>query len=71
MDIRIVEVQLEIREQYINRIGADSEVSIGSRGLIGDSFIDISPGALGGRPPRRGANTTLLKAFSVRDFARS
>jgi phospholipid/cholesterol/gamma-HCH transport system substrate-binding protein len=54
MDIRIVEVQLEIREQYINRIGADSEVSISSRGLIGDSFIDISPGALGGRPPQRG-----------------
>jgi phospholipid/cholesterol/gamma-HCH transport system substrate-binding protein len=54
MDIRIVEVQLEIREQYINRISGDSEVSISSRGLIGDSFIDISPGALGGRPPRRG-----------------
>ena len=54
MDIRIVEVQLEIREQYINRISGDSEVSISSRGLIGDSFIDISPGTLGGRPPRRG-----------------
>jgi phospholipid/cholesterol/gamma-HCH transport system substrate-binding protein len=54
MDIRIVEVQLEIREQYIQRISSDSEVSISSRGLIGDSFIDISPGALGGRPQRRG-----------------
>jgi phospholipid/cholesterol/gamma-HCH transport system substrate-binding protein len=54
MDIRMVEVQLEIRQQYINRIGGDSEVSIESRGLIGDSFINISPGTLGGRPPQRG-----------------
>jgi len=54
LDIRIVEVQLEIRQQYLNRLGADSEVSIDSRGLIGDSFIDISPGTLGGLPPKRG-----------------
>jgi phospholipid/cholesterol/gamma-HCH transport system substrate-binding protein len=53
-DIRIVEVQLEIRQQYINRIGRDSEVSISSRGLIGDSFIDITPGTYGGLPPKRG-----------------
>ncbi len=53
-DIRIVEVQLEIRQQYLNRISRDSEVSISSRGLIGDSFIDISPGTLGGLPPQRG-----------------
>jgi len=54
MDIRIVEVQLEIRQQYLNRISRDSEVSIESRGLIGDSFIDISPGTYGGLPPQRG-----------------
>jgi phospholipid/cholesterol/gamma-HCH transport system substrate-binding protein len=53
-DIRIVEVQLDIREQYLNRIRSDSEVSISSRGLIGDSFIDISPGAYGELPPKRG-----------------
>ena len=45
--IRMVEVLLEIRPQYLDRIGGDSEVSIESRGLIGDSFIDISPGATG------------------------
>jgi phospholipid/cholesterol/gamma-HCH transport system substrate-binding protein len=53
-DIRIVEVQLEIRQQYLNRIRKDSEVSIESRGLIGDSFIDISPGTYGGLPIQRG-----------------
>jgi phospholipid/cholesterol/gamma-HCH transport system substrate-binding protein len=52
-DIRLVEVQLEIRPQYLNRISTDSEVSIGSRGLIGDSFIDISPGTYGVAPPKR------------------
>ncbi|HYK87593.1 MAG TPA: MlaD family protein [Acidobacteriota bacterium] len=54
IDIRIVEVQLDIRSQYITRISRDSEVSIESRGLIGDSFIDISPGMLGIPPIRRG-----------------
>ncbi len=54
VDIRIVEVQLDIRSQYINRINRDSEVSIESRGLIGDSFIDISPGTLGVPPLKRG-----------------
>jgi phospholipid/cholesterol/gamma-HCH transport system substrate-binding protein len=54
MDIRLVEVQLDIRPQYLNRISKDSEVSIESRGLIGDSFIDISPGTYGVPPPMRG-----------------
>ncbi len=54
LDIRIVEVQLDIRPQYLNRISKDSEVSIESRGLIGDSFIDISPGTYGVLPEKRG-----------------
>jgi phospholipid/cholesterol/gamma-HCH transport system substrate-binding protein len=53
-DIRIVEVQLEIRPQFLGRIGQDSEVSIESRGLIGDSFINISPGTYAELPPRQG-----------------
>jgi len=53
-DIRLVQVQLEIRPQFLNRIGIDSEVSIDSRGLIGDSYIDISPGTYGELPPKQG-----------------
>jgi phospholipid/cholesterol/gamma-HCH transport system substrate-binding protein len=53
-DIRLVEVQLEIRPQFLNRVGSDSEVSIESRGLIGDSFINISPGTYGELPPKQG-----------------
>jgi phospholipid/cholesterol/gamma-HCH transport system substrate-binding protein len=53
-EIRIVEVQLDIRPQFLNRISKDSEVSIESRGLIGDSFIDITPGTYGELPLKRG-----------------
>jgi phospholipid/cholesterol/gamma-HCH transport system substrate-binding protein len=52
--IRIVEVQLDIQPQFLNRISRDSEVSIESRGLIGDSFIDITPGVSGGLPEKSG-----------------
>ena len=54
LKIRMVEVLFEIHSEYLDRIGVDSEVSIESRGLIGDSFIDISPGATGVKPPRQG-----------------
>jgi phospholipid/cholesterol/gamma-HCH transport system substrate-binding protein len=53
-NIRIVEVRLDIHPQYLNRIAVDSEVSIESKGLIGDSFIDITPGTFGALPPKRG-----------------
>jgi len=54
LDIRIVEVLLDIRMEYIDKIDPNSEVSIDSRGLIGDTFIDISPGTSGELPPLRG-----------------
>jgi phospholipid/cholesterol/gamma-HCH transport system substrate-binding protein len=53
-ELRLVEVQLEIRSQFLNRISRDSEVSIGSKGLIGDSFLEISPGTYGVPPDLRG-----------------
>ena len=52
--VRIVEVQLDIRMQYLDKIDRHSEVSIDSRGLIGDSYINISPGTSGELPPRSG-----------------
>lgn len=54
LDIRMVEVQLDIQPEFLTRISRDSEVSIESKGLIGDSFIDISPGTYGVPPVRRG-----------------
>lgn len=52
--IRFVEVRLDIDPEYLDRISRDSEISIESRGLIGDSFIDISPGTMGVPPVRQG-----------------
>jgi phospholipid/cholesterol/gamma-HCH transport system substrate-binding protein len=46
-----VEIQLQVRNQYINRISRDSAVSIESKGLIGDSFIEITPGTYDALPP--------------------
>ncbi len=53
-ELRFVEVQMEIRSIYLNRISRDSEVAIESRGLIGDSFIQISAGTYGVPPQKRG-----------------
>jgi phospholipid/cholesterol/gamma-HCH transport system substrate-binding protein len=53
-EIRFVQVNLEIRPQFMDRISKDSEVSIESRGLIGDSFIEISPGSYGVPPSKKG-----------------
>ncbi len=52
--LRFVEVQLQIGNKFISRISRDSEVSIESKGLIGDSYIEISPGTFGVPPPMVG-----------------
>jgi phospholipid/cholesterol/gamma-HCH transport system substrate-binding protein len=50
-ELRMVEVRMDIQKQYLPRIGPGSDVSIASRGLIGDSFIDITPGISDEPPP--------------------
>lgn len=67
LELRYVEVVMEIRHEYLNRISRDSEVSIESRGLIGDSFIDISPGALG-EPPAKLGNYYLIEGMRTAGF---
>ncbi len=54
LELRFVEVQMDIRSQYLNRMSVDSEVSIGSKGLIGDSFLEISAGTYGVLPRKSG-----------------
>jgi phospholipid/cholesterol/gamma-HCH transport system substrate-binding protein len=60
VDIRIVRVELDIRPQFLNRISSDSEVSIESKGLIGDSYINISPGTYGNLPTKQGDYYLIL-----------
>lgn len=54
LQLRMVEVQMDIKSRFLDRIGLGSDVSIASRGLIGDSFIDITPGISDELPPRKG-----------------
>lgn len=60
LDLRLVEVQMEVDRQYLNRISTDSEVTIESKGLIGDSFIEISAGTYG-IPPRKQGDFYLVE----------
>jgi len=48
--LRTVEVTVKIDNQYRHLISTDSEVSIGSAGLIGESYIDLSVGSFGQEP---------------------
>lgn len=67
LDIRMVEVLLNIQPQYLNRISKDSEVSIESKGLIGESFIDISPGTYG-EPPIKVGDDYLIDSIQHPGF---
>lgn len=66
LKLRFVEVVLQIRKQYMNQISLDSEVSIESKGLIGDSFIEISPGTYG--PPQKVAGAYLIQGVRTTGF---
>jgi len=57
--LRLVEVTMEIQKPYLTRLGDDSEVTIESRGLIGDSYIEISAGTYGIPPQIRGGYYVL------------
>lgn len=67
LQLSFVEIQLQIRDQFFPRISRDSEVSIGSKGLIGDSFIEITPGTYG-TPPSRHADTYVIEGVRATGF---
>lgn len=67
LQLHYVEVKLEIRSKYLDRISRDSEVSIESKGLIGDSFIEISPG-ISAEPPVKQGNDYLIEGVRATSF---
>ncbi len=67
LELRFVEVQLEIRRQFLDRISRDSEVSIDSKGLIGDSYLEISPGTYG-VPPQMVGDAYLIEGVRISGF---
>jgi phospholipid/cholesterol/gamma-HCH transport system substrate-binding protein len=59
-----VEIVLEIDEESLKKIGADSIVTIKTRGLMGEKYVDITPSAtFSANPPRRlmGVQTVRLE----------
>jgi phospholipid/cholesterol/gamma-HCH transport system substrate-binding protein len=67
LELRFVEIQFQIRRQFTSRISRDSEVSIESKGLIGDSYIDISPGTYD-VPPRKLADAYIIEGVRTTGF---
>ena len=67
LQLHYVEVKLEIQAQYLNRVSRDSEVSIESKGLIGDSFIEISPGTYG-VPPLKSGGAYVIEGVRTTGF---
>src|SRR5437867_4025263 len=67
LELRFVEVQMDIKSQYLNRMSVDSEVSIGSKGLIGDSFIEVTAGTYG-VPPRRNGDFYVIEGVRTTGF---
>jgi phospholipid/cholesterol/gamma-HCH transport system substrate-binding protein len=60
LELRFVEVQMQIGRQYLDRVSSDSAVSIVSKGLIGDSLIEISLGTYR-IPPQKVADAYLIE----------
>ncbi len=52
-NIQNIEVYLQIKSEYQQWIRADSNISLGSVGLLGDKYIDISLGRTSQPPPGR------------------
>jgi phospholipid/cholesterol/gamma-HCH transport system substrate-binding protein len=67
LQLSYVQIQLQVHEPYLNRLSRDSEVSIESKGLIGDSFIDISPGTYA-MPPRKIGDAYLIEGVRTTGF---
>ena len=70
LQLHYVEVILEIRARYLDRLSRDSEVSIESKGLIGDSFIEITPGIYPEPPVKQGKYYLIegVRATSFREI---
>lgn len=58
-NIKNIEVTMDIEEKYQRYIKADSDVSLGNVGLLGDKFLGISVGRAD-RPPRALPDGTIL-----------
>lgn len=61
-----VEIDLEVEQEALKKIGTDSIITVKTRGLMGEKYVDITPSkAYSQTPPRRLVGTQLPKLDDV------
>ncbi len=61
-------VKLEVGEAAREQIRTDSRATVRSQGVLGDKFIDISPGTLAGRPLAQGDTIASATSMDIEQF---
>jgi phospholipid/cholesterol/gamma-HCH transport system substrate-binding protein len=61
-----VEVDIEISTEALNKIGSDSQVTVKTRGLLGEKYVDITPSAeIWDQVPERIEGRSVVKLEEV------
>ena len=61
-----VEVDLEVDREALKKIGPDSVITVKTRGLMGEKYVDITPSQFYSEaPPRRLRGTSVMKIDDV------
>ncbi|HEY6837203.1 MAG TPA: MlaD family protein [Geobacteraceae bacterium] len=61
-----VEVVIEVDKQALKKIGADSVITVKTRGLMGEKYVDITPSQFYSElPPKRLQGTAVIKLDDV------
>jgi phospholipid/cholesterol/gamma-HCH transport system substrate-binding protein len=63
-NLQSIRVELQIEKQYVGWIKRDSEVSIGSIGLLGDKYVDISIGRSAEEPRKTAQGYIFIEGVS-------
>jgi phospholipid/cholesterol/gamma-HCH transport system substrate-binding protein len=63
---RAVAVEMRLQRTYQNRIRSDSEVSIGTIGLLGDQIVDVTSGTAAGQPVPDGGSLQGVEAGDIK-----
>jgi len=66
-----VEVSMQVGEEFISALHANSTASIAQAGVLGDSFVDISSAHASGPPPSQNAELKATGSPSIQDVIRT
>jgi phospholipid/cholesterol/gamma-HCH transport system substrate-binding protein len=66
-----VEVSMQVGEEYISALHANTTASIAQAGVLGDSFVDLSSAHAFGPPPAQNAELNTTGSPSIQDVIRT